>query len=243
MGSWTLIAVFIAIAVGCVAQAVTGIGLGLVSSAVLIVVIGREPTVALLSLMSLPSLFAVLWKNRSGVLWGPALAMTIPAMVAVPILKIALASVDDAPLAIVAGALVIISVLLLHRGVRVVAFAGLGGAVVTGIVSSAMHMVGGTGSPAVALYSMNADWDAVRSRGTLQVYFASLCVVTAVSIGLPSGAGSVLGTALAAMVVGTVAGVVLATRVSERLALQLTKALAAFGGALLIAYGGIESLS
>lgn len=239
MAIGSLIAVFLAIAIGCVAQAVTGIGLGLVSSAILIMVIGREDTVVLLSLMSLPSLVAVLWKNRQGILWTPALVMTLPAIAMIPVLQIILSSVDDAPLALLAGVLVVVSLIMLQRGLRARSLSGLIGASAAGFLSSVMHMVGGIGSPAVALYSLNAGWDPLHSRGTLQVYFTSLCLVSAVSIGWPHGDGSLFITAIAAMIIGTVAGMVLASRVSEKSALIATKALAALGGVLLIGYGAI----
>lgn len=220
----------LAVAAGAGAQAVTGIGFALVCAPFLIALTDAREGVRTAILLGLFINVAMLIRERRHVMLRAASLLLVPALAATPLLAWALARVDTGLLAIVAGVLTITSAAALLFGLRVAVARGAGGAIVAGFVSAAMNVTAAIGGPAVALYAVNAGWEPVRSRSTLQFYFFFLGVVGLVSLGLPSPS-PVLAVGL---VGGWIAGTAAAPRLPDRVVRVAVLGIASVGGAVAI---------
>ena len=226
--------VVLAVALGAVAQSVSGIGFTLVSGPLLVAALGPTDGVRLSVLLSLVVNVVVLsrtWRQASP---RDALLLLVPAVVATPLLVRLVRGVPARTAELLAGGAVVLGAGVLAAGVRWRAAGGRAGAVGAGVVSAAMNVVAGVGGPAVALYAANAGWPAAAMRSTGQVYFLCLNVVAAIALGLPTATGVLVVSCLLALGAGLLAGSWLSRLVPEAAARQVTLALAALGGLVVL---------
>ena len=218
------------------AQGVTGLGFSLVCAPILIAVLGAREGVRTALVLSTLLNLALLVRTHRDVLVAKGALLLVPAVGATPFLAWGASRVDGTVLTVVAGVLTVLSAAALLSGLRWSRGAAPGWAVVAGIVSAAMNVVGSIGGPALALYSVNAGWAPARARSTLQVIFLATNVVALVSLGLPTSRdGGRWAGLVAALVVGWVVGLRLHRRVPEGGARVATLLVAAAGG--LVAVG------
>lgn len=227
---WLVILTAASIVVGAFAQSVTGLGFSLVAAPALLALLGARDGVAVVVLLAaVTSLIALVpeWRHTR---IRDAGALLVPTLLATPVVALALGGVDASLVAIAAGVSVIAGVVLLARGASWAWFRGLPGAVVAGVASAVLNVVGGVGGPPMGMYAANAGWGAVESRATLQFFFLVQNVVTAAVIGLVRPAAWML----VALVAGTLAGVLVSGRIPERTARVAVLVVAALGGASLV---------
>jgi uncharacterized protein len=212
-----------------VAQGITGIGFSLVCAPILIAVLGPREGVRTALVLSTLLNVALLARTHRHVLVRDGSLLLVPAMAATPLLAWASRRVDGRLLTLVAGVLTVASAAALLTGLRWHRGRSPIAAVAAGVVSAAMNVVGSIGGPALALYTVNAGWPAVRARPTLQVIFLLSNVVAMLSLGLPDfdGTWTALLVALAA---GWLVGLALARHVPEPAARLATLGVAAAGG-------------
>lgn len=223
-----------ALLVGSASQAVTGIGLGLVSGAVLTLVLGRHTTVPLLAVLSIIALIPILLRNWSAIRWKAALLLIAPAVLLTWPFVILFAVIDPAIIARVSGFCIVVAAVVLALNARVPWLAGTVGAITASALSSALNVAVGTGSPPVALYAVNAGWSTPALRGTLQVYFLAICVAVLVSMPPVVLHPWTAVTCATAVAVGTAIGVRWGARVPHEGARLGGLALSAAGGLLLM---------
>ena len=220
----------LAVGAGAVAQAVTGIGFSLVCAPILIATAGSHEGVRLVNTLAAMINVLVLIRGRRDVRVRDAASLLVPAVIATPLLAVAVRHVPGRTLAIAAGVLPIGSAAALASGLRLHIARGRVGAAGAGIVSATMNVIGGIGGPAAAMYAYNADWPASSTRSTLQVFFLVLNVVTVASLGLPQ----LHLVYLLGLVGGLAIGVAISRRVEEHHARAVTLVIAAAGGAVAI---------
>lgn len=228
----------VAVGVGAVAQGVTGLGFSLVCAPVLIAALGPREGVRTALVLSTVLNVALLSRTHRDVLWRDGALLAVPAVAATPLLAWGAQRVEGRWLTLGAGALTVASAVALLSGVRW-ARAGRStvAAVVAGVMSAAMNVIGSIGGPALALYAVNAGWPPDRARPTLQVIFLVSNVVAIVSLGLPASTGrGPSGLVLAvALVTGWLAGLRVARLVPPAAARVATLGVAAVGGAVAVA--------
>lgn len=220
----------LAVAVGALAQAVTGIGFALVAAPFLVAFVGPREGVRTAILLSAVLNAVVLAREHRAVLLAEGSLLLVPAVALTPLLAWATAKIDGRALAVVAGALTVASAVALARGLRLERARNRGAAMAAGAVSAAMNVVGGIGGPAAALYALNAGWPAGALRATLQAYFLVLNAVALASLGLPAMPPALL----AGLLAGWAAGIVVAPHVSQHAARTATLLLAATGGVVAV---------
>ncbi len=224
----------VAVLLGAVSQAVTGIGFVLVCGPLLVAALGPYDGVRLAVLLSLVLNMAVLTRTWRQAEVRTALTLLVPAALATPAFAFTLRSAPERLAAGLAGGFAVLGAAALWLGLRWRAARGRVGAVGAGVVSAAMNAAAGIGGPAIALYAANAGWSATAMRSTAQVYFLGLNVVALVSLGTPDvGLGLLVG-CLVAMAAGLLLGAAVTRRTSELLARRLTLALAAAGGLVVL---------
>ena len=203
---------------------------------ILIAVLGAREGVRTALVLSTLLNLALLVRTHRDVLVAKGALLLVPAVGATPFLAWGASRVDGTVLTVVAGVLTVLSAAALLSGLRWARGSAPGWAVVAGVVSAAMNVVGSIGGPALALYSVNAGWPPARARSTLQVIFLASNVVALVSLGLPTSRdGGRWAGLVAALVVGWVVGLRLHRWVPEGRARTATLLVAAAGG--LVAVG------
>jgi uncharacterized membrane protein YfcA len=220
-----------AVALGAVAQGVTGLGFSLVCAPILIATLGPREGVRTALVLSTVLNVSLLARTHRDVLWRDGAVLLVPAVASTPFLAWASRRVDGRVLTIVAGVLTVVSAAALLSGLRWRRATGVGAGLAAGVVSAAMNVVGSIGGPALALYSVNAGWPPARARSTLQVIFLASNVVAIASLGFPVSR-DVADWALlwGALGVGWVAGLRLHRFVPESAARVATLGVAAAGG-------------
>ncbi|MEZ5116309.1 MAG: TSUP family transporter [Candidatus Nanopelagicales bacterium] len=224
----------VAVALGAVAQAVTGIGFALVSAPFVIALLGpREGVSVVCVLATLASVLPLLREGRS-TRWRDVWLLLAPIAIATPILAWLLSGVQTRVLAAAAGVAILLAVVVLARGVRLRHLTGIPGVVGAGVASAAMNVVGGVGGPPVALYGANAGWSVPESRATLQWLFAFQNAITVAALGWAFPSWELL----AGLLVGTVLGTLVAIRLPLAWARTGVLLVSAVGGlALLLGFG------
>ena len=213
----------------------TGLGFSLVCAPVLIAVLGAREGVRTALVLSTFLNVALLVRTHRDVLVDKGALLLVPAVGATPFLAWGADRIDATVLTVVAGVATVVSAAALLSGLRWARGAAPGWAVIAGVVSAAMNVVGSIGGPALALYSVNAGWPPARARSTLQVIFLASNVVALVSLGLPSSRDGGRWAALAAaLVVGWIVGLRLHKVVPEAGARVATLVVAACGGAVAV---------
>ncbi|GAC1322241.1 MAG: sulfite exporter TauE/SafE family protein [Mycobacteriales bacterium] len=229
----TLTVLALAVGLGALAQAVSGIGFALVCGPFLVAVLGPRHAVSVTVVLSMPLNAAMLARELREVRWRRALLLLVPAAATLPVATNAVHRLRAPVVTLLAGAATVAAAAALAAGLRLHRAGGRSGAVVAGATSAAMNVLAGIGGPAVALYAANAGWPAASARATLQAYFLALNVATLAILG-PEPVPPAL---VVATVVGFAAGVVVARQLSDGTARRATLALAAASGVVAIVRG------
>ena len=227
-------AVLVAVLLGSLAQSVSGIGFALVCGPLLVAALGPADGVRLsvaLSLVLNVVLLARLWRQVDR---RRTLLLLLPAALATPLLALAVRSLPARPAAGLAGAVVLLGVVLLTRGARWPGADGAAGTVGAGVLGATTNLVAGIAGPVVAVWAVATPWPADVQRASLQAYFLGLNCVALPSLGLPSVGAPLLTGCVVALGAGALLGAPLARRVSEAAARRTTLALAAAGGAAVL---------
>ena len=234
----TLALAAVGVAVGALAQSISGIGFALVGGPLLFTVFGAREGVRVAVVLSMLVNIAVLVREHRAVMVRRVLPVAITALAATPILVAALSSANSTALRAAAGAVIVLGAAIVAAG-RARDF-GVPGGVVAGLVSATMNVLASAGGPAVAVYAAGARWDPTRLRATLQAYFLALNVGTLATLGAPDWTAGRAAVLIAALLLGSVGGAFVAPRVSPRLARSATLLLAAAGG-LAVLIGALAS--
>jgi uncharacterized protein len=228
----TLAWAVIGVAIGALAQSVSGIGFALVGGPLLFAVFGPREGVRVAVVLSMLVNVGVLVREHRAVMLRRVLPVLVAALVSTPVLVHLLSTVHSDALRAAAGGVIVLGVLLIAAGRT--RDAGVIGGIAAGLVSATMNVLASAGGPAVAVYATGAQWDPGRLRATLQAYFLCLNVVTVLTLGTPHWTASRAVVLVAALLAGLALGAVLAPRVSHRLARMVTLMLAAAGGLALL---------
>jgi uncharacterized protein len=228
----TLAWAVIGVAIGALAQSVSGIGFALVGGPLLFAVFGPREGVRVAVVLSMLVNVGVLVREHRAVMLRRVLPVLVAALVSTPVLVHLLSTVHSDALRAAAGGVIVLGVLLIAAGRT--RDGGVIGGIAAGLVSATMNVLASAGGPAVAVYATGAQWDPGRLRATLQAYFLCLNVVTVLTLGTPHWTASRAVVLVAALLAGLALGAVLAPRVSHRLARMVTLMLAAAGGLALL---------
>jgi uncharacterized membrane protein YfcA len=218
------------VALGGLAQSVTGLGFALVAAPALIAVLGPRQGVGVVVLLGTLASVLPLMSHWRRVRVRDTATLLVPTLLATPVVAALLRGMDTATVAVAAGVAVLVGVAALWRGFTWDRLVSVPGAVVTGITSAALNVIGGVGGPPVGLYAANAGWDPPESRASLQAFFLVQGIATVAVVGLTWPDAWMIG----ALIVGTLMGMSLAPRIPEHAARLAVLGVAAFGGVALI---------
>jgi uncharacterized protein len=222
---------------GAGTQRVTGLGFALVSSPLLVLVLGPYQGVLLANVLSLAANLAVLAMTWRDVEVSRALRLALPALLLVPVGAWVARRLPASVLMVVIGLLVVAALGAMLVSSRARVFRGTGGAVAAGALSGFMNVTAGVGGPAITMYAVSTDWDHRTFVPTMQLYFALLNAGSIAAKGLPTVGLVQAVVAGLALGLGLLGGQLLAGRVRPHRARQAVVILALLGAAATVVKG------
>ena len=230
-----LVALFAALLAGVV-TGLTGFGLALISTPLLLFVYEPRTVVVLTAIFSIFINAAVVWDSRHEARRRLALALLIPALFGVVVGALVLGVVDPVYIRLGVGAIVVFSALLLVRDVRLPGADTRWGTLVAGSASGALSTSTGLAGPPIVLLLASRGLPKHEFRGTSALYFLPMSIagLAVLSLrGLVEPSEVPLGLLLVpAAIVGKALGTALLKHVSEGAFRAVTLGLVILTGAL-----------
>ena len=233
-----MVALFAALLAGVV-TGMTGFGLALISTPILLFVYEPKTVIVLTSIFSVFINTAVVWDSWHESRKRLALTLLIPALVGVVIGVEVLRVIDPVYVRLGVGAIVVFSALLLVKDIRLPGADTRWGTLVAGSTSGMLSTSTGLAGPPIVLLLASRGLPKHEFRGTSALYFLPMSVAGIMILALRGlvGAGEVpLGLLLVpAAIAGKVVGTALLKRVSEGTFRAVTLGLVILTGTLGIA--------
>ncbi len=238
VSSALLVALFAALLAGIV-TGMTGFGLALISTPILLFVYEPRTVVVLTAIFSVFINTAVVWDSWHEARKRLALALLIPALLGVVVGVEVLRVIDPDYVRLGVGVIVVFSALLLVRDVRLPGADTRWGTLVAGSTSGMLSTSTGLAGPPIVLLLASRGLPKHEFRGTSALYFLPMSVAGIAVLalrGLVDASEVPLGLLLVpAAIVGKALGTALLKRVSERAFRAVTLGLVILTGTLGVA--------
>ena len=239
MVTWSLlVALFAALLAGTV-TGLTGFGLALISTPLLLFVYEPRTVVVLTAFFSIFINIAVVWDSWREAHRPLALTLLVPSVVGVVLGAEVLRLLDPLYIRLAVGGVVVFSALLLVRDVRLPGAGTRWGPVVAGSASGALSTSTGLAGPPIVLLLASRGLPKAEFRSTSALYFLAMSVVGLVVLagrGLIEGGETRLALVLVpAAIVGKIVGTAFLKKVSERTFRALSLGLVILTGTLGVA--------
>src|ERR671916_699468 len=236
MLSWALVvALFSALLAGTV-TGMTGFGLALISTPLLLFVYEPKTVIVLTAIFSIFINTAVVLDSWQEAHRRLALALLLPALVGIFVGAEILRTVNPVYIRLAVGVVVVFSALLLLRDVRLPGAGSRWGPLVAGSTSGALSTSTGLAGPPIVLLLAARDLPKHALRGTSALYFLPMSLIglaVLVFRGLVEASEVPLGLLLIpAAIAGKALGTALLGRVSERTFRAITLGLVILTGTL-----------
>lgn len=233
-----VVALFAALLAGIV-TGLTGFGLALISTPILLFVYEPRTVIVLTAMFSIFISSAVVWDSWHEARKRLVLALLIPAVFGVVVGAEVLRVIDPVYVRLGVGVIVVFSAFLLVRDVRLPGASTRWGTLVAGAASGALSTSTGLAGPPIVLLLASRGLPKHEFRGTSALYFLPMSVVGIVVLalrGLVEAPEIPLGLLLIpAAIAGKAIGTVLLRRVSERAFRAVTLGLVILTGTLGVA--------
>ncbi len=239
MLTWSLlVALFAAFLAGTV-TGMTGFGLALISTPLLLFVYEPRTVVVLTAVFSIFINIAVVWDSWREARGRLALALFVPSLAGIALGAEALRIADPIYVRLAVGVVVVFSALLLVWEVRLPGAQTRWGTLVAGFSSGALSTSTGLAGPPIVLLLASRALPKHEFRGTSSLYFLPLSIVGLAFLaarGLVEGNEVWLALLLVpAAILGKVVGTALLRRVSEKAFRTLTLGIVLLTGSLGVA--------
>jgi uncharacterized membrane protein YfcA len=233
-----LVALIAALLAGIV-TGLTGFGLALISTPILLFVYEPRTVIVLTAIFSIFISSAVVWDSWHEARKRLVVALLIPAIFGVMAGVEVLSVIDPDYVRLGVGVIVVFSALLLVRDVRLPGAGTRWGTLVAGSISGALSTSTGLAGPPIVLLLASRGLPKHEFRGTSALYFLPMSIVGLVLLafrGLVEAGEIPLGLLLIpAAIAGKAVGTALLRRVSERAFRAITLGLVILTGALGVA--------
>jgi uncharacterized membrane protein YfcA len=217
---WELLVAFLAALLAGAVTGLTGFGLALIGTPLLLFVYEPRTVVVLTVFFSIFINIAVVWDSWREARRPLAMALFVPSVFGVVLGVEALRIVDPVYIRLTVGVVVVLSALLLVREVRLPGAGTRWGPVVAGSASGALSTSTGLAAPPVVLLLASRGLPKEEFRSTSALYFLLMSLVGLGALafrGLVEGGQISLSLILVpAAIVGKVLGTALLKRFSER---------------------------
>jgi uncharacterized protein len=233
-----LVALFAALLAGVV-TGLTGFGLALISTPILLFVYEPKMVVVLTAIFSIFINAAVVWDSWQEARRRLSLALFVPALFGIVVGALVLGVISPVYIRLGVGAIVIFSALLLVRDITLPGANTRWGTLVAGSASGALSTSTGLAGPPIVLLLASRGLPKHEFRGTSALYFLPMSIAGLVVLavhGLVEAQEVPLGLVLVpAAIVGKAIGTALLKHVSERAFRAVTLGLVILTGTLGVA--------
>jgi uncharacterized membrane protein YfcA len=237
--TWALLVALFAALLAGVVTGMTGFGLALISTPMLLFVYEPRTVVFLTAVFSVFINTAVVWDSWREAHRKLALALLLPACVGIVAGAEVLRAANPTYIRLAVGAVVVFSALLLVRDIRLPGADTRWGPVVAGSASGALSTSTGLAGPPIVLLLASRGLPKHQFRGTSAFYFLFMSVVTLIVLsarGLIDAAELPLAAALVpAAIVGKAIGTAFLNKISESAFRALSLGIVLLTGALGVA--------
>ena len=176
MSAALLVALFAALLAGIV-TGLTGFGLALISTPILLFVYEPRTVIVLTTIFSIVINSAVAWDSWQEARKRLALALLIPALFGIVVGVEILSVIDPDYVRLGVGVIVIFSALLLVRDIRLPGAGNRWGTLLAGSASGALSTSTGLAGPPIVLLLASRDLPKHEFRGTSALYFLPMSVI------------------------------------------------------------------
>jgi uncharacterized membrane protein YfcA len=230
-----IVALFAALLAGII-TGLTGFGLAMISTPILLFVYEPRTVIVLTVILSIFISVAVVWDSWHDARWRLALALLVPALLGVVVGTVVLGAIDPVYIRLAIGAIVVFSALLLVKDFKLPGANTRWGTIVAGSASGALTTSTGLAAPPIVLLMAARGLPKHEFRGTSVLYFLPLSVAGLVVLavrGLIEAPEVPLGLALVpAAIVGKAIGTRLLEHVPEKAFRTITLGLVILTGTL-----------
>ncbi|MGH3146381.1 MAG: sulfite exporter TauE/SafE family protein [Rubrobacter sp.] len=237
--TWALVVALFAALMAGIVTGMTGFGLALISTPILLFVYEPRTVIVLTTMFSMFITGAVVWDSWHEARKRLALNLFVPALVGIVVGVETLRVIDPVYVRLGVGAIVVFSALLLVRDIRLPGADTRWGTLVAGSTSGMLSTSTGLAGPPVVLLLASRGLPKHEFRGTSALYFLPMSVAGFAVLalrGLVEASEIPLGLLLAPMAIaGKAAGTALLGRVSERTFRAVTLGLVILTGTLGVA--------
>jgi uncharacterized membrane protein YfcA len=234
--STALLVAFLAALLAGFVTGLTGFGLALISTPILLFVYEPRTVIVLTAIFSIVINSAVVWDSWHEARRRLALALLIPALFGVVLGVETLRVIEPDYVRLGVGIIVVFSALLLVREIRLPGAGTRWGTLVAGSASGALSTSTGLAGPPIVLLLASRDLPKHEFRGTSALYFLPMSIVGLIILsfrGLVDASEVPLGLLLIpAAIAGKAVGTALLARVSERAFRAVTLGLVILTGTL-----------
>ncbi len=239
MLTWALLVALVAALLAGTVTGLTGFGLALISTPLLLFVYEPRTVVVLTVFFSIFINIAVVWDSWREARRPLALALLLPSVFGVVLGAEVLRILDPIYIRLAVGAVVMLSALILMRDVRLPGAETRWGPVVAGSASGALSTSTGLAGPPIVLLLASRGLPKAEFRSTSALYFLAMSLVGLLVLagrGLIEGGEIRLALVLVpAAIVGKVVGTAFLKKVSERAFRALSLGLVILTGTLGVA--------
>lgn len=243
--SLALFAVFAITFVGTICQSLAGMGFGMVSVPVFVLLFGPAEGVLWGNILGLVNAGVLLVIKHKDVEWKTALRFTFGSIPVVVVTVLLIRLIPRGPMEIIVGALAVTMAVFSVVTPQLKRASGPIPQYATGAIGGFLSATVAQSGPAMMAYAQATRWDQVKLAATLQPYFLALNLLT---VPLKWGLGvvpvvphsvsvSAVFTALTGIVVGTVVAFVVHTRIDVRWVRYLALTLATVGAVIVLSRG------
>lgn len=239
MLTWALLVALFAALLAGIVTGLTGFGLALVSTPLLLFVYEPRTVVVLTTIFSLVITVTVVWGSWREARWRLSLALFVPSLLGIVVGAEVLRAVDGDYVRLAVGVVVVLSAGLLIRDVQLPGAGTRWGPVVAGSASGALSTATGLAAPPIVLLLASRGLEKREFRSTSALFFLPMSAFGMAFLslrGLVQAPHVPLGLVLApAAIAGTAIGTVLLKRISEKVFRALTLGLVVLTGTLGVA--------
>lgn len=242
-----VITLVLLVAIGSIAQRISGLGFALMLAPFLAILLGPHEGVMITNLFGAISPMLVLLQVWDRVDWKRFFQLAIPAIPTSFLGIWATAVLPTALMSIVIGAFVAIGLLVaIFMQAKAQPFDNMGLRTGTGLLTGFTNAVAGVGGPPLTAYALISRWDPRPFAATIQPLFIVIGAITFLTKliltpeqmpAMPLGAW--IGT-FAAMIVGVLAGSVLEKHISATFVRNFVIVVAFFGAATALVKGILQ---
>ncbi len=175
--SWALLVALPAAFLAGVVTGMTGFGLALISTPLLLFVYEPKTVIVLTTIFSIFITATVVWDSWRDAHRRLAFALLLPAFVGVLVGTEILRAVDQIYIRLAVGVVVVFSALLLLRDIRLPGAGSRWGVVMAGSVSGALSTSTGLAGPPIVLLLAARDLPKHGFRGTSALYFLGMSLM------------------------------------------------------------------